>query len=174
MALWASPRTIGANWNGALVLTAPLPDAVGVVERLDEVEDDHLPLDMALVLLSDCTDMACFAGAGSANVAYVARQSLSLIQSQAARIAELEARAEWQPMRSAPKDGTEIETLCVHPTAHYSSDALGEGWAAVVRSKWIDHNGGGWTWNGLCGIHMAWRPVRQARSLLSEGEGRDR
>lgn len=66
---------------------------------------------------------------------------------------------DWQPMRTAPKDGTEIETLCVHPTAHYSKDAFGEGWAAVVKAKWIDHNNGGWTWNGLCGALMAWRPL---------------
>lgn len=66
---------------------------------------------------------------------------------------------DWQPMRTAPKDGTEIETLCVHPTAHYSKDAFGEGWAAVVKVKWIDHNDGGWTWSGLCGVHMAWRPL---------------
>jgi hypothetical protein len=69
------------------------------------------------------------------------------------------ALRDWQPMRTAPKDGTEIETLCVHPTAHYSTDAFGEGWAAVVKAKWIDHNDGGWTWNGLCGVHMAWRPL---------------
>lgn len=71
-------------------MTSPTSNAVALVERPDEVEDDHLPLDMALTLLSDCTDMASYAGAGSANVAYVARLSKAELQSQAARIAELE------------------------------------------------------------------------------------
>lgn len=79
---------------------------------------------------------------------------------------------EWQPMTSAPRDGTEIETLCVHPTAHYSADAFGEGWAAIVRAKWTDHNGGGWTWNGLCGVHMAWRSLT-TRSVAVSSEAVD-
>ena len=68
----------------------------------------------------------------------------------------------WRAMKDAPRDGTEIETLCVHRNAMYSADAWGDGWATVARVKWIDHNGGGWTWEGLCGVHIAWRPVTVA------------
>lgn len=78
----------------------------------------------------------------------------------------LRGMGDWQGMESAPRDGTEVDLLIVHRNALYTLDAWGEGYAAAIPGKWIDHNGGGWTWSGLAGVIMAWRP----RSAL---KGRD-
>lgn len=66
----------------------------------------------------------------------------------------------WQTMESAPKDvGTQILLWMVHPSARYSPDPVGEGWAAVVTAEWTDHHNGGWTWHGLCGRPTHWMPL---------------
>lgn len=66
--------------------------------------------------------------------------------------------SEWNfDMDAAPRDGTPVQLWMVHPNAQYSSDPIGEGWEAVVDAHWIDHNGGGWTWYGLCGRPTRWR-----------------
>lgn len=72
------------------------------------------------------------------------------------------ASADWRDLDSAPKDGTEIELRVVHINAAYVADqaeAVREGWIACVKGHWIDHNGGGWTWHGLCGRICQWRPI---------------
>lgn len=65
----------------------------------------------------------------------------------------------WKPIETAPKDGTLILTWCVHVNAEFCDDAVAEGYAAPVIAKWIDHNGGGFTWHGLAGTHTHWMPL---------------
>ncbi len=54
----------------------------------------------------------------------------------------------------------EVEIFVVHQNAQYISrlDDLSD-WCGWFRAKWIDHNGGGWTWNGMCGRVTHVRPV---------------
>ena len=68
----------------------------------------------------------------------------------------------WQPIETAPRDGTYIIAWTVHANAKYSKDPIAEGWACPSIVKWIDHNGGGWTWNGLAGVHTHWMPLPDA------------
>jgi hypothetical protein len=58
----------------------------------------------------------------------------------------------YLPMEQAPKDGTEVRLLIRHMNywlLHPRKDCLD--WQEEVTGKWIDHNGGGWTWSGMCG-----------------------
>jgi hypothetical protein len=73
---------------------------------------------------------------------------------------------DWRSMETAPKDGTRVLLWMVHTNAKYSKDPIGEGWEAAVVAEWIDHNGGGWTWHGLCGSPTAWMPMISDRPLL--------
>jgi hypothetical protein len=82
--------------------------------------------------------------------------------------AQLEGfRKGWQPMLTAPLDGTEIEILVRHPTywpclksqAPVAAEQL---WQQTVRGQWIDHNGGGWSWRGLAGSPVGWRAIDSA------------
>ena len=66
----------------------------------------------------------------------------------------------WHCMTDAPKDGTEVELLLRHTNWHYcKTDEDRAQWEQAVRAKWIDHNGGGWTWSGMCGSAWGWRPL---------------
>lgn len=67
--------------------------------------------------------------------------------------------AGWLPIDTAPKDGTRILIWFVHPNAEYSADPVGEGWAGPHEARWLDHNGGGWTWYGLAGKATFWQPM---------------
>jgi hypothetical protein len=54
----------------------------------------------------------------------------------------------------------EVELYVVHPNAQYATrveDLFY--WCGWCRGRWIDHNGGGWTWNGHCGRITHVRPV---------------
>lgn len=66
---------------------------------------------------------------------------------------------DWQPIETAPKDGSEIQIRVVHPNAKYSKDPEGEGWIMWCRAHWIDHNGGGFTWHGPLGEITHWMPL---------------
>ncbi len=76
---------------------------------------------------------------------------------------------EWRPIETAPKDGTLILAFCVHANARYAGENFSE-WTEIVTTRWIDHNGGGWTWSGICGVHTHWQPIPEppARSILSK------
>ena len=68
----------------------------------------------------------------------------------------------WLPIESAPRDGTEIRLLIRHQNwvlahAHDNQDD----WQQEVIGKWIEHNGGGWTWNGMAGEPVYFKPNAQ-------------
>lgn len=65
----------------------------------------------------------------------------------------------WRELDSVPHDGTEIEIRLVHYLAAAYDDPVEEGYIGKARAHWIDHNGGGLTWNGLCGAPSHWRPL---------------
>jgi len=65
----------------------------------------------------------------------------------------------WRSIETAPHDGTEIQIRLVHMLAAFSDDPKEDGYIATARARWIDHNGGGFTWHGLAGIPAQWRPL---------------
>lgn len=86
------------------------------------------------------------------------------------RIAAAQIEEGWFPMHTAPLDGTVIEILFRHfeywTCLKVSGKAKAEKeYQAVQRAHWIDHNGGGWTWHGMAGSPMAWRPAASAESV---------
>ena len=67
----------------------------------------------------------------------------------------------WRTMESAPRDGKSILAFCVHANARYAGENFSE-WTEIVTTRWIGHNDGGWTWNGICGVHTHWMPLPAA------------
>lgn len=70
----------------------------------------------------------------------------------------------WRALVDAPLDGTEIELLIRNHTYFHELKSGGKDmaeklWQEIVRAKWIDHNRGGWTWNGIAGSPVGWRPI---------------
>lgn len=66
----------------------------------------------------------------------------------------------WQELAEAPRDGTPIQLKIVHSNRHYARSAEEMArWEDEVTGHWIDHNGGGWTWYGMAGEVVAWRPL---------------
>lgn len=68
---------------------------------------------------------------------------------------------EWRSMIYAPLDGTEVELLLHHPSRRYAQGDDRKQWEQIVRAKWIDFNGGGWTWSGMYGEPVGWRLPEQ-------------
>jgi len=64
----------------------------------------------------------------------------------------------WKPMATAPKDGTAIRLLLRHLNWRYAEGEAKAMWEEDVEANWLDFNGGGWTWSGMCGQPVAWRP----------------
>lgn len=74
------------------------------------------------------------------------------------------AKTEWRAMVNAPLDGTEVELLVRHHSYFLELKTSGKElaeklWQETVRAAWIDHHGGGWTWHGLNGSPIGWRPI---------------
>jgi hypothetical protein len=69
------------------------------------------------------------------------------------------AKSAWNPLKAAPQDGTEIELLVHHHNWKHAKGEDKKKWEQIVRAKWIDFNGGGWTWNGMAGVPIYWRPI---------------
>ena len=67
-----------------------------------------------------------------------------------------------QAIDTAPRDGTEILLLVRHANYALASAQDREQWQAWETGKWIDHNGGGWTWHGIAGSPVAWIPLPNA------------
>jgi hypothetical protein len=65
----------------------------------------------------------------------------------------------WEPMPTAPKDGTRIDLLIRHATWHYEKPEARDQWQGPCPGEWLDFNGGGWCWSGHCGSPIAWRPA---------------
>lgn len=73
----------------------------------------------------------------------------------------------WIPLVEAPLDGTEVELLVRNGAYFRELKANGKEfadklWQEVVRAKWIDHNQGGWTYHGMAGTPVGWRPLPPA------------
>ncbi len=64
----------------------------------------------------------------------------------------------WMPIEQAPRDGTSILAWVVHPNAKYAEQGDDQ-WQGPVIARWIDHNGGGWTWHGHMGTFTHFRPL---------------
>ena len=60
---------------------------------------------------------------------------------------------------SAPRDGTKICMRVEHMNFAFASEADKPNWEQWVEAQWIDFNGGGWTWYGLCGKPTHWTPL---------------
>src|SRR5574337_740475 len=76
----------------------------------------------------------------------------------------------WLPMETAPKDGAEIEILFRHTNWNYAAGLDRDDWQQVCKAHWIDFNGGGWVWDGICGQPICWRalPANAKLTGLSE------
>ena len=80
----------------------------------------------------------------------------------------------WQPIETAPKDGTFILAWVEHPHRRFNSHRPDD-YNGVVSAKWIDHNGGGWTWHGISGTVTRWQPLPEppTRAALQSIEGEE-
>lgn len=70
---------------------------------------------------------------------------------------------QWRPMATAPHDGTSVQLLIYHLNRKFAWEGGKRQWEQIVEAAWIDFNGGGWTWRGMCGEPQGWRPVAAAR-----------
>ncbi len=69
----------------------------------------------------------------------------------------------WQQIEKMPatlKDGRWVEMWCRHDNWKYAKTAEERWeWECPVIARWIDHNGGGWTWHGMAGTFTHYREV---------------
>jgi len=76
--------------------------------------------------------------------------------------------SDWQPLSTAPRDGTKVRLLIWHHNYHYASPDKKSEWERVVVAQWINFNGGGWTWSGMAGTPQAWRAMPTVEAIDDE------
>ena len=91
---------------------------------------------------------------------------------------ETTVRVPWRSLEDAPLDGAEVELL-IRNGAYFDEfklhgkECAERLWQGIVRAKWIDHNRGRWTWTGIAGSPLGWRPLfrptREMAGLANEG-----
>ena len=64
-------------------------------------------------------------------------------------------------METAPHDGSRVWLLIHHPNWEIAGAHDRERWEETVTGTWIDHNGGGFTWNGIYGHPQGWKPLNE-------------
>lgn len=74
----------------------------------------------------------------------------------------------WRPMKTAPKNGAVIEVLIYHANRKYAKRDEKSDWESTARARWIAHNGGGWTWNGMMGQFRGWRPTGKITAIAEK------
>jgi hypothetical protein len=65
----------------------------------------------------------------------------------------------WRPMTTAPRTGTHIEVLVRHFNWRLAKGIEKTRWEQIVHAQWINFNGSGWSWAGIAGTAMVWRPL---------------
>ncbi len=91
------------------------------------------------------------------------RAAIHVALVDAMRFAVTQDTEEWRAMLYAPRDGTKVELLIEHRTwwaAYKCSPDEARMWRSNCEGQWIDHNGGGWTWAGMSGTPIGWRPLK--------------
>ena len=64
----------------------------------------------------------------------------------------------WIAPHYRPPTDLDVELDVVHQNySHAKTDEERAIWRGVFPGKWIDHNGGGYTWEGLAGTVCGWR-----------------
>jgi len=74
----------------------------------------------------------------------------------------------WRSMKNAPKNGMEIEVLVYHVNRRYAKRSEKSEWESIENARWIDHNGGGWTWKGMHGQFRGWRPPEKVMGIAEK------
>lgn len=83
-------------------------------------------------------------------------QTINLTDDEVAELSRLVDGGAWQPMETAPKDGTQVLLYGVCRWPSVDADQ-----AAVVIRYWTDHNLGGWVWHGAAmDFTHCWMPSR--------------
>ena len=80
----------------------------------------------------------------------------------------------WRAMAYAPLDGTKVLLLVRHRTWWTAQKCSPEDagiWEAECEGQWLDHNGGGWSWAGMSGTPIGWRPLNLCERVMREGLG---
>lgn len=64
----------------------------------------------------------------------------------------------WLAMADAPRDGTHIWLHVRHAMYRCAKPEQRHMWLQICPAQWTTFNRGGWTWHGLSGTPIGWRP----------------